>query len=293
MRPVRLLLQLFSLSVFQPFLLPAAPPLQPPPKLVALPKPGLRMVAQNLADYEFGRINFLDTPQIEHVFTVRHEGNAPATLTQLQTTCHCTHVDLLEIAGRKTSLVEQPVFLLEPGQEMKIKMTVHLARQVPGHIAQSVYLYADGFNAPIFTLRLSCELEHGLTVSPSSLDFGAVKAGETQSRKITLTYDPRLVGAAALPTLTSQCDPHIAPKTDSLITITPTKESPAPSISDSKLRTQTYTITIKPSQAGDLAARLYFPDLSPSDYHGTIPFETAAEIYRSLTIPVLALVVEK
>lgn len=295
MSPLRQLLSLFCLSVLQPFLLPAAlPPYQPPPpKLVTQPEPQLSLSAQNLADYEFGRISFLDTPQIDHTFTVRNEGNTPATIIQLQTTCHCTHVDLLEVAGRKTSLAEQPVFLLEPGQEMKIKMTVQLARQVPGRVVQSVYLYADGFSAPVFTVRLSCDLEQGLTVNPSSIDFGPIRPGEIQSRKITLTYDPRLVGNAALPALTSQCDPHIAPKTDSLITITPEKEPAVLSNVASTLRTQIYTVTIKPTQPGDLAARIYFPELSTANYHGTIPFETAAEIYRSVTVAVLAQVLEK
>jgi hypothetical protein len=268
---------------------------QPPPKLVAQAEPQLHRSSENTADFEFGCLNLLDTPQMEHTFILRNEGIAPIIITQLSTTCHCTSVALEEVAGRKTSLSAEPVFTLPPGFDMKVKMTVQLVRQVAGRVTQGVYVYASGYNAPIACLRLACDLETGLRVAPAELDFGPIKAGGTYSRKITITYDERLVAGSPLPSIEAQCDPQITPKTGSLISVVPEK-APAPPTSSKQpttLHTTTYLVTAKPEQSGDLVARLFFAPISPSDYKGSIPYDTARDVFQAMTVRVLGQVIEK
>jgi hypothetical protein len=230
---------------------------------------------------------------MEHIFTLRNEGTTPLTITQLSTTCHCTNVTLLEVAGRKTPPNAEPVFTVPAGLDIKVKMTVQLARQVSGRVAQGVYVYADGYDSPIAHLQLVCELAMGITVTPTELDFGPLKPGETQSRKIIITYDNRLVGSAPLPSIETQCDPMIAPKTGSLITIVPEAESAIPASTKTTLHTQTYIVTVKPEHSGNLAARLFFAEVAPSDYKGSLSYDTATDIFHTMTVAVLAQVKEK
>lgn len=258
--------------------------------LVILPEPQLSLTDRNQADYGCGRINSLDTAQVEHSFTLRNEGGAPLTITQLQPSCHCTGVTIEKIAGRKPTESEATDPVLAPKEEMVLKVKVVLARQPAGPLSQGVYIFALGHNGPIARLNIVGTLTTGLTVNPTALDFGSMKPGEIRSRKITLTFDDRLVSGGSLPPIHFQSDPQSASGTDSLIKITPETDS---SSAGSAMRVKSYVITVQPSQSDDVVAHLFFAPLNPAEYQGTIPYDTARDVFREMAVSVCAQVTGK
>lgn len=258
--------------------------------LVVLPEPQLRLTDRNQADYDYGRVNSLDTTQVEHSFTLRNEGSAPLTITQLQPSCHCTGVTVEKIAGRKPTESEAADPTLAPNGELVLKVKVILARQPSGPLSQGVYVFALGHNGPIARLHIIGTLATGLTVNPTALDFGPMKAGESRSQKITITHDQRLLASGALPPIHFQCDPQSGSATDSLIKILPEAESVS---ADSAMRVRSYIITVQPTQTGNVVAHLFFSPPSASEYKGPMPYETAMNVFREMSVSVYAQVTEK
>jgi|GEM_PF-5166524 len=265
--------------------------------LVILPETNLRLTGRNQGDYDQGPVNSLDASQIEHRFTLRNDGIESITITQFQPSCHCTAVTVESVAGRQPSPTEETNPTLLPGLEMVVKVTVQLTRQPAGPLSQGVYIFALGYDGPIARLHLATQLTTGITVTPTALDFGPIKSGETQSRKITFTFDDRLVSGRDLPSIISQIDPRQGAETAALITVTPEPEIPPQPQDSTKThpatRTQTYLVTIRPAHSGDLAARLFFAPLSQSEYTGTVPYDTASEVLREQSVPLWARVSER
>jgi Protein of unknown function (DUF1573) len=253
--------------------------------LVVLPEPHLRLTGRNQADFECGKINSLDHPQVEHRFTVRNEAEAPLAITQFEPTCHCTSAIVEKIAGEEPVLNDASVYYLLPGQEMVIKLTVQLARQPSGPMSHGVAIRVAGHKNPVARLHVTGEMEVGLMVTPSELDFGQMKLGETRSLTVTIQCDQRLLSGGALPRLVAQCD-GTDDKTGAIFKIVPQTETPSANSaqSSSALRTKTYVATVKPKQAGDLIVRIGFASTSPSEYTGIIPYDRATNVFQGMRI---------
>jgi len=256
--------------------------------LVIAPETKLRLTDRNQADFEVGAVNALDTTQLEHTFTLRNEGITQLVITQLQPSCHCTSVTVEKIASQKPASTTEAFLPLAPGDELELKITVMLARQAPGPFSHGVFISANGFDGIIARAQITGILENGLSVTPDALDFGPMKPGETYSKEITLTYDTRLTSAGALPAIQVQCDPRLSAKDPSIIEVTQetslsSTDSPK---TTSTLRTKTYLVTLRPKQPGDIVAHLFFPPLAPATYKGSLPFDTAADAFRALSISI-------
>ena len=261
--------------------------------LIVLPEPQLHLTDRNQADYGFGRLNSLDTAQIEHTFILRNDTADPLAITQLQPSCHCTAVTVQKIAGQEPDLTGN-LIEIPPGQEIALHVTVQLFRQASGPLSQGVYIFVQGFAGPVARLHLTGELTNGVSVIPTALDFGRMKPGEARSRKITVSFDPRLIAGDKLPSLACHLDIEPGTETASTLDIVPEAEPVSTAAADPvpAPRIKTYLVTIRPAQAGNMFARLFFPPLDPSEYKGSIPCDTAQEIFSRIAVPVSAQVAE-
>lgn len=257
--------------------------------LTLVSEPLVQITDRNQAVHDFGAVNSLDATQLEHTFNLRNDSETPLVITQLAPTCHCTTALITQVAGRAPDPAKESFPTLLPGQEMTVKLTVQLAHQAPGPLAHGVYLYVLGVTEPIAALHAHAKLTTGLSVTPSELDFGQMKPGESRSRSITVTFDNRLVSSAPLPPIYNQCDPRLEPKTGSLITVTPATPSakPVPPV-----RVETFIVTLRPERPGDLVAHLYIAPQSPAEYKGRIPYDSAMDAFRALSVSICAQVTE-
>lgn len=256
--------------------------------LVVLSEPHLRLTGRNQADYEIGKINSLDNLQVEHRFTVRNEGESPLAITNLEADCHCTTATVERIADNEPSPNDTFVYYLPPGQEMVIKLTVQLARQLSGPMSHGIAIYVSGHERAAASLHIIGEMELALTLTPSELDFGQMKLGETYSRTITIRCDKRLLSRETLPRLECECPTNPGFKSGPVVEIvSQTESSPViPVKSDSAMLVETYLVTVQPKQTGELTARLFFATFSPTDYKGTISYDRAVEVFRGVQIEV-------
>jgi Protein of unknown function (DUF1573) len=256
---------------------PACAPL-PDVGLVVVPEVGLRLTGRNQADFEFGKINSLDRPQVEHRFTFRNEAETPLVITNLETTCRCTTATVEEIAG-KPAAVDAFVHYLLPGQEMVVKLIVNLVRQPFGPMSHGAALLVSGNESPVARIHIIGEMEVPLTVSSSDMDFGQMKRGDNQSQPLTITLDRRLLSGDTFPSLVIQSGSGPADKMGDFLKIVPQARRSAP-------QETAYEITVQPKQTGPFSVRLVFASITPADYHGTIPYERAMEIFRGMQIDV-------
>lgn len=253
--------------------------------LVVLPEPGLKLTDRNQADFAFGKINFLDNPQVERRFTVRNESETPFAITGLETTCHCTTVSVETIADLSVT-VNGLVHYLPPGQAMVVKMTVQLARQPSGPMSHGVAIRVAGQDNPVVGLHVSGEMEAAMAVSTSELDFGQMRKGETQTQELSIVCDSRLLSGGALPRLEVQSGADPTAKTNDFIKIVSRMGCSAP-------RENTYEITVQPKQTGAFSVRLTFASITPADYQGMIPYDRAMEVFRTVQVDVRGEVVAK
>jgi len=253
--------------------------------LVVLPEPGLRLTSRNQADFELGKINSLDNPQVEHRFTVRNEGETPLAITNFETTCHCTTATVETIADQPV-LPDTSVYYLLPGQAMVVKLAVNLARQPSGPLSHGVALRASGHECAVARLYVTGEMEVALAVSSSALDFGQMKRGETQAQPLTIAIDRRLLSGDVPPELVVQSAAESVVKASDFLRIVLRTDGSAQ-------RERTYEVIVQPKQTGKFSARLVFAPITPADYRGTIPYDRAMEIFRGMQIDVRAEVTAK
>lgn len=186
--------------------------------LMALPNVGLMagggatQTSGNTARYDFGAASALDTPQIEHTFTLRNDGKVPLTLQRLQPTCVCTSATLVAAspamtkptrAGRPDSSVMAGLTVLAPGQQVSVRITVDSARLSPGPVTKGVLVFVRQNPKPVALLQVSGMLLPCITFTPALVDFGMVKAGQIPTADVSVTVDPRLAPGGTLPPLVS------------------------------------------------------------------------------------------
>lgn len=254
--------------------------------LAVLPEPNLHLTGRNQADYEVGKLNSLDNPQVEHRFTIRNEAEAPLAITNLETNCHCTTAIVEKIADHEPTPAETFVYYLQPGQEMVIKVNVQLARQLSGPMSHGVAIYVHGHENPIVRLNITGDMQLGLMVTPSELDFGQMKQGEIQSQTITIVCDKRLLSYEALPRIEGEFAAALGSKNGSILKIVPKPETAsANSVKlNSAMSVKTYVVTVQPKQTGKLTGRLFFVPTSSAEYRGTIPYDRAANVFREMQV---------
>jgi Protein of unknown function (DUF1573) len=262
--------------------------------LVVSAGPQLRLTGRNQADYEFGRICPLDTDRVEHVFTLHNDGKEIVTIMQLQPSCHCTTVVVEPPADRKLLPSEDFLPEVPPGGDIKIKVTVQLARQVAGPLSHGVFVFVNGIAGPVARLHLTGELETGIRVTPAIVDFGPMKVGETRSAKMAIAFDSRLTAGSDLPPIANHCELGAGTKVGAIIEITPetgvaAEEVAAPA---STRRVKTYMVTIRPTRTGDMFAQFFFAPLSASDYKGSVAYDTAMEVFSGMRVMIRGQVTE-
>jgi hypothetical protein len=153
-------------------------------------------------------------------------------------------------------------------------MTVHLPGHAPGPFSKAIYVCARNYDHPVALLQVVGDLETGLTITPSVLNFGTLQPNETQSRQLTVTYDARLAPAGDLPPLVGET---------TAIKVTPIPD-PAPVAPAPPLRTKRYTVTVHSAHAGKIIASLSFAPPSATATKGALPAETIDATLSSAAI---------
>jgi len=246
--------------------------------LVVVPESLVRLTGRNQADFDCGKINAIDSPQVEHRFTVRNDAAAPLAVTSFEPTCHCTTAVVEKIVGQAPAPDAASVYYLLPGEELVLKLTVQLVRQPSGPFSHGVAIRVAGHEDPIARLNITGVMEVGLMVNPSELDFGQMKQGTTSSLTLTIQCDQRLLSNGALPRLEAQ---------GVLLKIVPQAEPASANIPlrGNVLRTKTFVVTVQAKKKGELSARLTFAS-TPTEYSGLVPYARAMEIFSGVVIPV-------
>jgi len=234
--------------------------------------PQIRLISQNQADYSFGRASILDVEQVQHTFILRNTGSSPLTIQELMPSCHCTSANVVRAKGCIAPAANGSLPTLSPGQQMAVMMTVHLPGHTPGPFSKAIFVYARGNEQPIARLQAVGDLETGLTMTPTVLDFGTLKPNEAQSRRLTVTYDVRLAPTGDLPPLVGGTN---------AITVAPI---PDPAASTATTRTKTYMVTVRGSKPGAIITNLTFAPLPATTAKGTPPAQSIADALASAAV---------
>ena len=171
----------------------------------ATPPDGLTPVSlrasntDNTVRFDFGKTSLLDEAQIVHTFRLRNDGTTPLTLESLVPSCHCT-----------TALVEPDGALptLAPGQQASVRVSIMAEPYLTGTLTKSVAVFAQGISEPVATLEIDVVLQPSVTLTPDSLDFGTVAAGQPRSTTVTAALDSRLLSPGQTPMLVAS-DPDL------------------------------------------------------------------------------------
>lgn len=253
------LLVVVGATVLLPCRIPAAWGAQPPPMdheaHQAVPTSDLMVVGQNgvttsgpnAARYDFGKVDPIVRPQLEHTFTLRNQSAKPVVISRLQASCGCTGVFLGDQNVRSGN-AERTV---APGEQLDVRLSVDVTRLRGGKLHKPVWVYLQDGAMPAVTLEMAADLLEVVSVSPPQLNFGRVVAGAKPAQTVTVTLDPRLANGA--PALTSSSP-------DVLVAPTDTK-APTTTASDGKPQSvvRTYTVTLSPRAGlGTLSALLSF-----------------------------------
>lgn len=129
--------------------------------------------------HDFGPITTVNTPRLEHTFTVRNAGTGALTVTRLQPSCGCTSA-VLAGAGRL------PV-TLKPGQQIPIQVSINLEAGLAGPFRKTVSVFVAEQAAPAAVLELLATLNAlVVTATPAVLNFGQASYGKAVSLPFTL-----------------------------------------------------------------------------------------------------------
>ncbi len=125
--------------------------------------------------FDFGAV-----PQgkiVEHVFTVKNQGNAPLRIRQIRTTCGCT-------VGNVTKRT------IPPGETSALSIRFDTkGRQGPQ--SKSVFVRSNDPKQPTLTCKVvGSILKAGLSVEPASLHFQNVEPGKSHEKIITVKAKP-------------------------------------------------------------------------------------------------------
>ena len=137
------------------FLLPAA---NAAPRIVC-PEP----------EYTFGVME--DTNNVEHVFAIRNEGDAPLTIGNVRACCGATAT----IATNS----------IAPGSNASLRVVFSL-RGRNGEQHKSVYVASNDPQSPYLQLRLTGKAAPALNIQPSYIDFGTLRRNQATNVEVVV-----------------------------------------------------------------------------------------------------------
>ncbi|HEX5323360.1 MAG TPA: DUF1573 domain-containing protein [Capsulimonadaceae bacterium] len=168
-----------------------------PVKLVVLPQNNSVDVKGQASAYDAGAINPLDTDQITHTFQLKNESKSPVLIDDLTSSCGCTTAVLMA-GGRSQPL---PV-RLAPGQTIGIQMQVSVVGDLMDSVDKYVWVHVEGQDDPPVTLEIKATFPPLVVLSPTTLDFGHVRAGTGKQLTVIAEVSPLLPPTKTVVTLT-------------------------------------------------------------------------------------------
>ncbi len=120
--------------------------------------------------YDFGKV--AQGKNIEHVFTFRNTGDAPATISKVDSSCGCT---VANVSSR----------VLPPGARGEIKATFN-SSDFGGPVSKEVYVHSNDPRRGIITLTMKGIVTEDMVVTPGQVDLGALKKGVRKDAMIKL-----------------------------------------------------------------------------------------------------------
>lgn len=158
-------------------------------------RPSLVVVAHSAGEsashpgvYDAGTLDAMKAFQIEHTFTIRNTGAEPVTIDDLTSSCGCTTA-LVESGSHARSLP----FTVPPGRFANIRVEVDLEGEVVGTLEKYVWVHARGQTAPAAVLEVKATLPPLVALTPTTIDFGRVRAESTTERTVYIAVSPRLM----------------------------------------------------------------------------------------------------
>ena len=157
--------------------------------------PGANRNVPVVSLFDFGQVDPIETPKLDHVFVIRNVGKTPIVIDRLYSSCPCTTARIWE--------PEAPLPVsVGPGAQTTIKVNINMEGQ-GGPQLKFIKVFADQNPVPLAGLELSASVLDTVTAMPAALDFGEVPLGETRSQTLTIKVDPRLMEPGQAPTLVS------------------------------------------------------------------------------------------
>jgi len=120
--------------------------------------------------FDFGKVAQGKT--IDHVFTFRNTGDAPATISKVNSSCGCT---VAQVSSR----------VLKPGARGEIRASFD-STDFGGPVAKEVYVYSNDPRKAVITLTMKGFVMEDMVVSPGQVDLGAVKTGTRKDAQIKI-----------------------------------------------------------------------------------------------------------
>ncbi|MEA5113191.1 MAG: DUF1573 domain-containing protein [Geobacteraceae bacterium] len=120
--------------------------------------------------YDFGKV--AQGKSIEHVFTFRNTGDAPANIGKVDSSCGCT---VANVSSR----------MLQPGARGEIKATFN-SSDFGGPVTKEVYVHSNDPRRGIITLTMKGIVIEDMVVTPGQVDLGAVKKGVRKDAMIKI-----------------------------------------------------------------------------------------------------------
>lgn len=120
--------------------------------------------------FDFGRVAQGKT--INHAFTFRNTGDAPATIGKVDSSCGCT------VANVSSQV-------LKPGARGEIKASFN-SSDFGGPVIKEVYVHSNDPRKAIITLTMKGFIVEDMAVTPKQIDLGVVKKGVRKEASITI-----------------------------------------------------------------------------------------------------------
>jgi len=111
--------------------------------------------------YDFNKV--IQGNSVEHSFTFRNTGNAPATITRVSSSCGCTVANVSDK-------------MIAPGKTGTIKTSFD-SSDFTGPVTKEVFVYMGDQQKPAYTLTMKGIVVEELVITPRQINLGSVKAG--------------------------------------------------------------------------------------------------------------------
>ena len=188
------------------------------------------------SSYNFGSLNGSHSAPLSHIFVLHNSTTLSQTIISLRPTCGCAST----LLGVNNTLP----FLLLPGRQVSVRVTLDPTNLPPGPVSKTVWVYFKGQDTPAATLEMTGTLLPAVKLSPIALDFGPVRAGGSITRSLAVTWDIALLPKG------SQCR---LISTNLEVQITPEPSS----IGAGTASSQAYRCTLSPqADLGELSGKI-------------------------------------